>query len=73
MLHSLEKPLVKDFLNFFLDDAGTYIREVNYLPLSEIAYRTAVADINKRRSGTRFGGEPVVGIAMHDLLTRPRQ
>lgn len=70
---SLEKPLVKDFLNFFLDDAGTYIREVHYLPLSEIAYRTAAADIDKKYQGTRFGGEPVVGIAMHDLLTRPRQ
>ncbi len=70
---SLEKPPVQDFLNFFLKDAGTYVRKVNYLPLSEIAYKTAIADIQKRRLGTRFGGEPVVGIAMHDLLTRSRQ
>lgn len=70
---SLAKPLVKEFLDFFFDDAGTYIREVGYLPLSEIAYRTAAADMDKRRTGTRFGGEQVVGIAIHDLLTRPRQ
>jgi phosphate transport system substrate-binding protein len=70
---SLEKPPVKDFLNFFLEGGGTYVRRVNYLPLSEIAYRTAIADIDKRRVGTRFDGEPAVGIAMHDLLTRSRQ
>ena len=70
---SLDKPTVRDFLDFFLKDAGTYVRKVNYLPLSQIAYRTAATDIDKRRLGTRFGGEPVVGIAMHDLLTRSRQ
>jgi phosphate transport system substrate-binding protein len=70
---SLEKPSVKDFLNFFLNDAGSYIKQVNYMPLSEIAYRTAIADIDAKKVGTRFAGEPVVGIAMHDLFTRPRQ
>jgi phosphate transport system substrate-binding protein len=70
---SLEKPYVKDFLNFFLNDAGTYINKVNYLPLSVIAYKTAIADIDGKKVGTRFGGEPVVGIAMHDLFTRTRR
>jgi phosphate transport system substrate-binding protein len=70
---SLEKQPVKDFLNFFLEDVGTYVRKVNYLPLSKIAYRAAVTDIDKRRAGTRFAGEPAVGIGMHDLLTRSRQ
>lgn len=70
---SLERSPVMEFLDFFLDDAGTYVRKVNYLPLSEIAYRTAAADVDKRRTGTRFGGQQVVGIAIHDLLTRPRQ
>jgi phosphate transport system substrate-binding protein len=69
---SLGKPFVKDFLTFFLNNAGTFINEVNYLPLSQIAYKTAIADIDKRKVGTRFGGEQVVGIAMHDLLARPR-
>jgi phosphate transport system substrate-binding protein len=70
---SLEKPQVRDFLNFFLKDAGTYINKVNYLPLSEIAYKTAITDIDAKKVGTRFGGEPVVGIAMHDLFARPRR
>jgi len=70
---SLEKPYVKDFLSFFLNDAGTYINKVNYMPLSAIAYKTAIADIDGKRVGTRFGGEPVVGIAMHDLFTRARR
>jgi hypothetical protein len=64
---------VKDFLSFFLNDAGTYINKVGYMPLSAIAYKTAIADIEAKRVGTRFGGEPVVGIAMHDLFTRARR
>lgn len=70
---SLEKEPVRAFLNFFLENAGTYIRKVNYLPLSQIAYKIAIADIDAKKVGTRFGGEPVVGIAMHDLFTRPRR
>ncbi len=70
---SLEKPQVRDFLKFFLENAGTYINKVNYLPLSQIAYKTAITDIDAKKVGTRFGGEPVVGIAMHDLFTRPRR
>ena len=50
-----------------------YINKVNYMPLSAIAYRTAIADIDGKKMGTRFGGEPVVGIAMHDLFTRARR
>jgi phosphate transport system substrate-binding protein len=70
---SLEKPYMRDFLNFFLKNAGTYISKVGYLPLSEIAYRTAIADIERKKLGTRFGGEQAVGVAMHDLLARPRR
>ena len=70
---SLAKPYLRDFLIFFLKNAGTYISQVNYLPLSEIAYRTAVADVERKKTGTRFGGEQAVGVAMHDLLARPRQ
>jgi phosphate transport system substrate-binding protein len=50
-VNSLEKPYVRDFLNFFLKNAGTYISRVGYLPLSEIAYRTAIADIEKKENG----------------------
>ena len=64
---------MKDFLSFFLGDAGTHINKVNYLPLSGIAYKAAIAGIDGKNVGTRFGGEPVVGIAMHDLLTSPRR
>ncbi|MBN8710147.1 MAG: hypothetical protein BGO12_08025 [Verrucomicrobia bacterium 61-8] len=68
-----EKPYVKEFLKFFLSDAGTYVNKVNYMTLSGVAYSTAIADVDAKKVGTRFGGEPVVGIASHDLLTRPRQ
>jgi phosphate transport system substrate-binding protein len=70
---SLERPQVRDFLNFFLEDAGTYVNKVNYLALSQVAYKAAITDMDSKKVGTRFGGEPVVGIAMHDLFTRPRR
>jgi phosphate transport system substrate-binding protein len=64
-----EKPWLGEFLDFFLDRASAFIRKVNYLPLSEIAYRQALRQLDAKTTGTRFGGSPVAGVAVHDILT----
>ncbi len=64
-----EDPEVRDFVTFFLKDAARFARRVNYLPLSEIAYRNAQRQLEEINTGTRFGGEPTVGFTVHDIFT----
>ncbi len=64
-----EKPWLGEFLDFFLADASAFIRKVNYLPLSEIAYRQAGRHLEARKTGTRFAGQPVAGFSVHDIFT----
>lgn len=64
-----EKPYLKEFLTFFMKNASSFIHEAHYLPLSEIAYRTALKNLNDQKTGTRFNGEPATGIAHHNIFT----
>lgn len=64
-----EKPYLANFLNFFMENASSFIHEAHYLPLSEIAYRTAKKNLNNQNTGTRFNGEPATGIAHHNIFT----
>lgn len=64
-----EKPYLANFLKFFMGNAASFIHEAHYLPLSEIAYRTAIKNLNSKKTGTRFNGEPATGIAHHSIFT----
>src|SRR5687767_2503839 len=49
---SLDKPAVKDFVEFYLKNVGTLAREVKYLPLPEAAYQMAVERVRVMQTGT---------------------
>ncbi len=67
---SLEKPEVAEFVEFYLANAATLVKEVKYVPLPAKAYQTAAAHVKARKLGTVFGGEAEVGLKIEDLLTR---
>lgn len=62
------KPAVEEFVDYFLTNAGTFIRKVDYLPLSAIAYKQGLKNLEKGNVGTRFGGKTSTGVAFHDLM-----
>lgn len=64
------KPHLKDFLQFFLIHADTYVDRVQYLSLPKISYARAIADLESKRTGTRFFGTPEVGLSVHDMISR---
>ena len=70
---SLDKPAVKDFVEFYLKNVGTLAREVKYLPLPEAAYQMAVERVRVMQTGTGFGGVPEVGLPVEEILKRPPQ
>lgn len=64
------KPHLKDFLQFFLINADDYVEQVHYLSLPKISYARSIADLEAKRTGTRFSGVPEVRLSVYDLLNR---
>jgi phosphate transport system substrate-binding protein len=66
----MEKPAVREFVEFYLTDGGTLAQEVGYTPLPGEAYAKARERFEGKQTGTIFGGVPEVGLKIEDLLER---
>lgn len=64
------KPEVKAFVNFYLENAPTLVKEVKYVPLPAADYTAVKAHFKAMKPGTGFGGKNEVGIKIADLLDR---
>jgi phosphate transport system substrate-binding protein len=67
---SLGKPEVKDFVQFYMENAAKLAQEVKYVPLPAHAYKGAWDHVLKGKRGTVFGGNAGVGITIEELLKR---
>jgi phosphate transport system substrate-binding protein len=67
---SAERPEVKAFVEFMLDNVPDLAKEVGYLPLPEQAYAMAGERFQNLQTGTGFGGVPEVGLPVEDILKR---
>ena len=67
---SADKPEVKAYVEFLLENVGTLAKDVKYLPLPDAAYAMAKERFEKRVTGSVFGGVPEVGVKVEDLLAR---
>jgi phosphate transport system substrate-binding protein len=67
---SMDKPAVKEFVDFYLKNVGTLAKEVKYLPLPDTAYQLAVDRVRNLQTGTGFGGVPEVGLPVEEILRR---
>ena len=67
---SLDKPAVKEFVEFYLKHVGVLAKEVKYLPLPESAYQTAMERFRNAQTGSAFGGVPEVGLSVEEILKR---
>ncbi|MBH8555869.1 PstS family phosphate ABC transporter substrate-binding protein [Nostocaceae cyanobacterium CENA357] len=65
-----EKPEVKQFIQFYLQNGAKFSQEVKYVPLPASAYTTAQNHFNKKRFGTIFGGKESVGLKIEELMSR---
>ncbi|HWS55420.1 MAG TPA: PstS family phosphate ABC transporter substrate-binding protein [Pyrinomonadaceae bacterium] len=68
---SLDKPEVREFVEFYLGNVGLLSREVKYLPLPDNAYQMASERLRNNQTGTGFGGVPEVGLPVEEILRRP--
>jgi len=54
---SIEKPAVRQFVDFSMKNAARVVEEVNYLPLPPRAYNENLERITAKKVGTVYGGE----------------
>jgi len=64
------KPHLKDFLFNYLMSADDIAERVHYLGLPQISYARSIADLESKKSGTRFFGEPEIGLSVYDMINR---
>ena len=67
---SLEKPEVKEFVEFYMKNGAALTKEVKYVPLPASAYTGNIEHMNKKKLGTVFGGHNEIGITIEDLMKR---
>jgi phosphate transport system substrate-binding protein len=67
---SMDKPQVKEFIEFYLKNAADLVKQVKYVPLPANAYSLGLEHLKKGKIGTVFGGEAEVGVKIEDLLKR---
>lgn len=67
---SLDRPEVRRFVEYYLNEASELIKEVGYVPLPAKAYALAADHVKKKKVGTVFGGEAEVGLKIDELLKR---
>lgn len=68
---SMDKPHVKEFVEFYLKGVPTLAKEVKYLPLPDTAYQMAAERVRALQTGTGFAGVPEVGLPVEEILKRP--
>jgi phosphate transport system substrate-binding protein len=65
---SLQKPEVREFVEFYNKHGEQLTKEVKYVPLPAKAYSYNMEILAKRKLGTKFGGENKVGLTIEDLM-----
>jgi len=67
---ALGRPEVKEFADFYLNNAARLSTAVKYIPLPAQAYTAALDRVAKKQVGTAFGGANEVGLHIDELMKR---
>jgi len=67
---SIDKPEVKEFVEFYMKHAPKLVKEVKYVPLPAKAYTMNMEHVAKKKLGTVFGGVEAIGIKIEELMAR---
>jgi phosphate transport system substrate-binding protein len=67
---SLSRPEMKAFTDFYIAQAAELVREVGYVPLTEVEYRLVAQRATKRTLGSAFAGHKVeAGTSLESVLS----
>jgi len=65
-----DKPEVKDFVDFYLQNAPTIASSVGYVPLPDEAYHLDYLHFSSGKVGTVFAGKPQLDLTISKLLRK---
>ena len=66
----MQRPEVREFVQFYLKNAPKLVKEVGYVPLAAKHYEMALKNFWEQKLGTGFGGKSEVGVKVEELLAR---
>jgi phosphate transport system substrate-binding protein len=67
-VNSAKRAEVREFVEFYNREADKLVREVKYVPLPAAAYTYNLQTLTANRTGTKFGGENLVGVTIEQLM-----
>lgn len=67
---SAQRPLIKEFVKYYLDNAPVLTAEVGYVPLQKNVYALATSRFNKQVVGSLFHNNTQVGATLEQLLAK---
>lgn len=67
-----DKPEVNEFVNFYMKNAPTLVKEVKYFPLPAEIYQLNLDHLKQRKVGTVFGGESKLDLRIDDVVKLER-
>lgn len=65
---AVQRPEVKQFVEYYLTNVGKLAQEVGYVPLPAQAYQLAMNNFKNNKMGSVFAGRETVGVRIEDLL-----
>ena len=69
-IKSADRPEVKEFVEFYMKNAITLVKEVKFFSLPAQVYTTNMDHLNRKKVGTVFDGRPEVGLRIEEVLKR---
>jgi phosphate transport system substrate-binding protein len=65
-----ERPEIKSFIDFYIDNGRKLSEIVKYIPLREEAYGLVKQRFDSLQTGTAFGGHTEFGVPVEEILSR---
>jgi phosphate transport system substrate-binding protein len=67
---ALRRPQVQQFVQYYVNNAAAVSERVGYVALPASAYQAYLQRVQRRQAGTAFGGRPVIGASIEDVVNR---
>jgi phosphate transport system substrate-binding protein len=67
---SLERPEVKSFVDFYLNEGTALTRDVGYIPLTDKEYGLVRSRYTSKKTGTMYGGTPSGSMTLEQRLAQ---
>jgi phosphate transport system substrate-binding protein len=66
-------PVVRDFVEHYLETAPQVVEEIGYIPLTEEAYNIALVNFHQGEVGTAFDGVPQPDLTLSEVLRKTKR